>query len=56
MERTGLSDFVGSVVDEQALPIKTLTGNSKAGDAQAIVVSAAVLVVGIIAVASNAFA
>jgi len=56
MERTGLSDFVGSVVDEQSLPIKTLTGNSKAGDAQAMVVSAAVLVVGIIAVASNAFA
>ena len=57
MERTGLSDFVGSVVNEDAsLPIKTLTGNSKAGDAQAMLVSAAVLTVGIIAVASNAFA
>lgn len=57
MERTGLSDFVGSVVNEDAsMPIKTLTGNSKAGDAQAMLVSAAVLTVGIIAVASNAFA
>ena len=56
-KKTGLTDFVTAVVNEyDGVPIKTLTGSSKAGDMQSIIVSAAVLTVGIIAVASNSFA
>lgn len=56
-KKTGLTDFVSAVVNEyDGVPIKTLMGSSSAGDAQSMVVSAAVLTVGIIAVASNAFA
>lgn len=57
MEKSGLTDFVSAVVNEDlGVPIKALTGSSSAGDAQSMIVSAAVLTVGIIAVASNAFA
>ncbi len=59
MERSGgINEFMSSVVNDElggSLPSKLLSGSPTAGDSQAFLVSAAVLAIGIVALASNAF-